>query len=206
MQIRAAALVGALVLLYPAMRAFQVIPVDTILSLADGLSHERSASLEYRFQNEDVLLEKGRRRPWFGWGEFNRNEGFDGGGKVTTVTDGAWIISFGTQGAVGFVGTFGLLVTPIFLARSRLSRVADRRDRATLAVLSLAVAMPALDLIPNGLFSNYPYFLSGALLSASRVLALAPGEDEPDGLDEGFEGVGRAWVEPTSVSASTVAG
>jgi hypothetical protein len=210
MQIRAAALVSALVLLYPAMRAFQLFPVDTMLSLADGLSHERSGSLEYRFQNEDVLLEKGRRRPWFGWGEFNRNGGFDGGGNVTTVTDGAWIIAFGTQGAVGFVGSFGLLVIPIFLARSRLSRVADRTDRATLAALALAVAVPAIDLIPNGLFSNYPYFLSGALLSASRVLAIAPEGDnavELGQVDGGFEGeADGTWIGPTSVSSSTVVG
>jgi hypothetical protein len=207
MQLRAAALIGALVLLYPAMRAFQLFPVDTMLWLADGLSHERRGSLEYRFQNEDVLLEKGRRRPWFGWGEFNRNGGFDGGGNVTTVTDGAWIIAFGTQGAVGFVGSFGLLVTPIFLARSRLSRVADRTDRATLAALALAVAIPAIDLIPNGLFSNYPYFLSGALLSASRVLAVAPEEDDADEVDDGFEGeAGGTWLGPTSVSSSTVVG
>jgi hypothetical protein len=38
------------------------------------------------------------------------------------------------------------------------------------AATSLIVAVTALDLIPNSLFSNYPYFLSGALLSASAAL------------------------------------
>jgi hypothetical protein len=47
-----------------------------------------------------------------------------------------------------------------------------------LASLSLIVAVTAIDLIPNGIFSNYPFFLSGALLSLSRARS-DPRSDRP---------------------------
>jgi hypothetical protein len=47
-------------------------------------------------------------------------------------------------------------------------------DQRLVASVSLILAVTALDLLPNSLFSNYPFFLSGALLSVSRALAFAP--------------------------------
>ena len=44
-------------------------------------------------------------------------------------------------------------------------------DAKLVSGLSMIVAMAALDLLPNGLFSTYPYFLSGALLTGSGTFA-----------------------------------
>lgn len=165
---RAATVIAFIVLLYPVLRATNLVPVDFLVKTAANLGKDRAGSLQFRFENEDALLEKVRQRPWFGWGTFGRNEIFDGGANPVSVTDGSWIISLGSSGGMGFATLFGLLLLPVFLAGRRLAAIPDPADRRLIASAALLVAVTALDLLPNSLFSNYPFFLSGALLSASR--------------------------------------
>jgi hypothetical protein len=167
-QRRVAAIIGLLVLLYPALRQADLFPTKTVLAGANLISAERMRSLEFRFMNEDALLKKAHQRQTFGWG-LTRNEVYDDDGNVHTVTDGQWIIVFGVSGVFGFVTVFGLLVVPVFLAARRLRGIRDPFDQRLVAALALTVAITALDLLPNGLFSSYPYFLAGALLSLSRA-------------------------------------
>ena len=165
-----AVVVGVFVLLYPLLRESNVFPVKSVLSVASIFGPERSESLSFRFENEDKLLFKASERPWFGWGQSGRNLVYDEVGNVASVTDGAWIIVLGTQGVLGFVCVFGMIVIPIFLAVRRSRRIMDKQDRSLVTTLALMVAITAFDLIPNGLFSNYPFFLSGALLTLSETL------------------------------------
>jgi hypothetical protein len=173
---RIASWLALFVILYPALRHANLFPTEGLLSAARLLGEDRAGSMEFRFENEEELLKKARERPWFGWGLSGRNEGYDEGGSVSTTTDGAWIISVGSTGIVGFLSLFGLLVLPIFVSRRRSRKLEDESQRDMLATLSLIVAITAIDLIPNGLFSNYPFFLSGALLSLSRVPSDPPSE------------------------------
>jgi hypothetical protein len=170
MKKRLAVILGLFVMLYPLLREGNLFPVKEVLSFASVFGSERAESLQFRFDNEDKLLSKASERPWYGWGQSGRNLTYDAVGNVAAVTDGAWIIVLGAQGIVGFIAEFGLLVIPIFLAALRLKRIPDKQDRSLLATLALIVSITALDLIPNGLFSNYPYFLSGALLTLSQTL------------------------------------
>ncbi len=166
---RVATGVAAVVLLYPVLRQADLFPTSAVLSVAELAGPDRRASVQFRFDNEDLLVKKARERALFGWGEYHRNEIFDDAGHVTSVTDGAWIISLGTSGIVGFLTSFGLLVFPIWLSGRRGRLLEEESDRKLLATLALIVALTAFDLLPNGLFSNYPYFLAGALLSVSRL-------------------------------------
>lgn len=170
MQQRLATALAIAVLLYPSMRESDLFPTSAVLSLAGLAGQERADSVAFRFQNEDLLLKKARQRPWFGWGEYDRNEVFDDGGKPMTTTDGEWIIDLGISGFTGFLSRFGLLVIPVFLAGRRLRTTRDGYERQLVAATSIVVAVTALDLLPNSLYSNYPYFLSGALLSTSAAL------------------------------------
>lgn len=169
-------LLATIVILYPVLRAADLFPVEGALAAAASIDDDRKQSLEFRFMNEDLLLARARERPWFGWGEYGRNFVNDAGGTPLTVADGAWIIILGSQGAMGFIAVFGILVTPVFLAARRVKRIRNKQDRALLTALAVMVTVTAVDLIPNGLFSNYPFLLSGALLSLSRGLA----EELPD--------------------------
>jgi hypothetical protein len=170
-QQRVAALAAAVVILYPVLREADLFPTSVVLSFGDLFGSDRKGSMQFRFNNEDDLLKKARQRPWFGWGLYDRNEVFDDGGHPVSVTDGEWIITFGVSGTTGFLTEFGLLVVPILLAGRRLRRFEDPRERRLLASLSLMVAFTAVDLLPNGRFANYPFFLSGALLSLTNPVA-----------------------------------
>jgi hypothetical protein len=179
---RIATVVAVIVLLYPSMRESGAFPTAQVLSASEALAGaDREDSLAFRFRNEEELVKKARQRPWFGWGEYGRNLVYNEMGKATSVTDGAWIIAFSVGGFAGFLGWFVLLVLPIFLAGRRLKRI-PISERPLVASLSLIVSMTALDLLPNGLFSNYPYLLSGALLSVSKALTLAQPAPMPDAI------------------------
>jgi hypothetical protein len=176
---RTATVLAVIVMLYPSMRGSGIFPTDSVLSLAEMFGSEREDSVAFRFKNEDLLAKKARQRPVFGWGSYGRNFVYGGNGRSDTVTDGQWIIVIGSAGFVGFFTWFGMLVTPIFLAGRRLRRITAPADRRMVASVSLIVAVTALDLLPNSLFSNYPFFLSGALLSVSWALAYAPSSAYP---------------------------
>jgi hypothetical protein len=171
LQQRVAVVLAIILLTYPTMRETDVFPTATVLSIAELAGADRAASVAYRFTNEDLLVKKARQRPWFGWGEYQRNEVFNEGGVAITTTDGDWIIALGITGFTGFLIRFGLLLIPVFLAGRRLRRSRDEHGRRLVAATSLILTVSALDLLPNSLYSNYPYFLSGALLSASAALA-----------------------------------
>jgi hypothetical protein len=167
-----AAAFATVVLLYPALRAADVIPVGRIVTAAGAVATDREQSMLFRFRNEDDLLVKARQRMVFGWGEYNRSSLFDDWGRPSTVTDGHWIVIVGVLGMVGFASTFGMLLFPIFVARRRTRRIHDRSDRMLVAGVSLIIGSIAIDLIPNGLWDGYPYLFAGALMSVTRNLAL----------------------------------
>ncbi len=161
---RAAAVLAILVTAYPLLRAAEVFPVGPILSVVKAVDEKRWDSLEFRFRNEDVLIAKARERSVFGWGGYRRSRVFDERGIDQTITDGYWIIILGKRGVVGFLCTFGLLVIPVIVAQRRIPKIPETGDRVLVAGLSLVLAIHALDLIPNGLFSFLPFFFAGALM------------------------------------------
>jgi len=173
-QARIATLLAALVLAYPLLRSTDTFPTHRLTDWAAQVSRERAGSLQYRFDHEDGLLEKARKRPWFGWGLWGRNRVFDKHGRDVSTTDGAWIIVLGSTGVVGFIAHFGMLVVPVFVARRQIARVRDRQAKVMLAGLSLVVALSAVDLLPNGAFSHLPVFLAGALIGLAKGLVSDP--------------------------------
>lgn len=163
--VRLAVVLAALVMSFPLLRATKLFPTDAIVSAAESLSEDRALSLWFRFFNEDQLLERASERRWFGWSSYGRYRVYDPHtGEDLSVTDGAWMIDLGSRGVVGFVALYSLLVVPVFVAAWRLKRIPDVSDRWLVSALALIVALNATDLLPNGLFSFYPYFFSGVLM------------------------------------------
>jgi O-antigen ligase len=172
LQLRAAAGMGLLVMLYPMLRAYDWFPTTSVIDMAMGISEDRGWSLAFRFENEDIVLRRAFERPFFGWGGFDRIFIFDkeSGDEVSTL-DGAWIIIYAQGGLLGFLSKFGLLIWPVYRAFKRVRRVRDRNDKVMLATVGVVAAMVAVDLLPNGLFTYFPFLLSGALLGATRSLS-----------------------------------
>jgi hypothetical protein len=155
---------------YPLLRTSAIFPVSDFLDVAGSLQEERRGSLEFRFVNEDILLMHARERILFGWGTYGRNRVFDSLGNDNTTTDGYWIIVLGMAGMAGFLVSFGVLLWPVVWASRRLRRNGDEDDQKHLAGFALILALVTVDLIPNGLWSFYPYLMAGVLTRQLRGL------------------------------------
>lgn len=169
MQLRFARWLALLVLLFPLARMFDFVPTEWLLEKANAISPDRAQSLEFRFDNEEMLLARAQSRPVFGWGSYGRNHLINPeDGKPMTIADGEWIIQFGAAGAFGFLTVFGMLLLPVLRARKAALRVRlEAKDEAVLATFAVLVAFIGLDLIPNAVFNMLPYFIAGALGSVS---------------------------------------
>ena len=178
---RMAALMAVAVVCYPLLRLYGLVPIDWMLEMAGKVSAERAFSLEYRFDNEWVLLQHVQIRPFFGWGEWNRNHVFDLDGTILTVTDGEWIVVMSARGIVGFVGRFGLLAVAVLRAVQVARRLTKQGGAGQAPLLltgaALLLAVNMVDLIPNATMTPLTWLLAGALTGAARFSG-APAEDE----------------------------
>ncbi|MCE8547321.1 hypothetical protein KBY25_15945 [Ruegeria pomeroyi] len=157
--------IAALAIAYPALRNIGAIPLDAILERAAAISTERAQSLEFRFTNEEQLLERAHLKPWFGWGGWNRNLVLDSQtGQIVSIPDGAWIIAFGTFGWVGYIAKMGLLAAPIIMMarQSRKTNSAEISDFAAPLVLILAATMT--DMLLNDTLTPFTWLCAGAVL------------------------------------------
>jgi len=149
---------------FPFLRGNGYIPTFYMVELAEEIDEDRAASLQYRFDNEDRLLEKARERPLFGWGSWARNRVYDlNSGKDITTTDGHWIIVFSVIGWVGYVGEFGLLCLPILLLGWRLKKLKVKPPLAT-SVVCLILAINLMDLLPNSSLMPLTWLAAGGIL------------------------------------------
>ncbi|MFT3731271.1 MAG: hypothetical protein QM780_07580 [Hyphomicrobium sp.] len=172
-QILIATVFAAIALLYPTLRAADMVPTNEMVDLANSYSPERAESLGFRFNQEQQLLVRARERFFFGWGRFGRNRIYDEySGKDLSVTDGRWIITMGQFGFIGFLAEFGLLAYPIFRALSTLRFAEIPNGRLYLAAIALILAANILDLIPNSSIRPWTWLLAGTLLGRGEVLNL----------------------------------
>jgi hypothetical protein len=157
-------------LLYPTLRLADLFPTQTLVELASQISSDRSASLEYRFMEEDLLLQHAIQRFAFGWGRFGRNRVYSDDGQDHSVTDGRWIITMGQFGFVGFLAEFGLIAVGVFYAGSIFNRINSERERILLAALSLIVAINLVECLPNSAMTPWMLLLAGGLLGRSEAI------------------------------------
>lgn len=173
--VNTAFVVALFVGLYPMLRANDLVPIEAVLEKSKALFGEvRAGSLGFRFEHEGMLLEHARNRFWFGWGGFERNLVFDPAhGRPITIPDGHWVVVIGLFGMMGMLTRFGLLLAPLLLLRSRIRLFTFPEDRLLVAGLAFICTVLSFDLIPNGLFANYPYLLAGALWGVLQEIRLS---------------------------------
>jgi hypothetical protein len=165
---------SAVVILYPTLRSFDLFPTETLMNVSSVVSEDRAQSLEFRYRHENRLLDRALERPWFGWGGWRRNRVHDPQtGLDTSITDGYWVITLGIRGALGFIGAFGLLLTPVFASGRRFRMLRSRRDRWLVVGTAWIVAINAIDLLPNANISSFVVLVAGALTGAIARLGSA---------------------------------
>jgi len=162
--------VAAVVITFPITRFTDVFPTKEIVDAAARVSVERAASLQFRFDNEDLLLHRAMERPAFGWGTWGRNRVYSPWGDDVAVTDGQWIIVLGVYGVVGLAGLLLLTLVPVmrFLRNERRMPPDARTLAGQLAVL---VTICNIDILPNAWGDLLPLAFAGALFTLSGELA-----------------------------------
>jgi hypothetical protein len=169
-QVRIAIAIGLLALAYPLLKGAALIPEQYLLNQANAIDPDRAGSLDFRFSNEAILLERAQEKFWFGWGTWGRNHIVDPvTGSLLTVTDGRWIISIGVYGWVGFAAEFGLILLPLFLV-AREYRVARERVSPLVGAMALMLAINVADMIPNATLTPLTWLLAGALTGYAEQL------------------------------------
>jgi len=166
LQFRVAALLALLALAYPAMKGFDLVPSDWLVEQAASFDQDRAGSLKFRFDNEEILLERAALKPVFGWGSWGRNHILDPvSGRILTVTDGRWIITIGVFGWVGFIAEFGLLAWPLLVLANR-SRELQEQGAVSLWLgpLALLLGFNLIDLLPNATITTLTFLVSGMAL------------------------------------------
>ncbi len=175
-QMRVFAMLAALIVLYPVSRATDVFPHKELIQFVkDSAGPDRAQSLEFRFTNEEALSAHAGKKALFGWGRFRRSMLFiPWRENPVSVADGYWIVIYGQRGALGFICIFGMLLTPIFFLRSRMKRLVNHEDRYMLVGICSMLLLYTVDLLPNGMFTNFPFFFAGAAMGLIRGLTTNP--------------------------------
>jgi hypothetical protein len=174
LQLLAAAVVAVVVMTYPLLRGAHLVPLDRILEFAQNLSPDRAWSLQFRIENEEILLAHASERPWFGWGGYGRNFTYDAiTGQRLNIADGAWIIQIGTYGWLGYIVEFGLLCLPLWLLGREAVAQPSRAFSPELTGLAMIFAFNMLDLLPNGTLVPLSWLIAGSLLGQAEALRAA---------------------------------
>ncbi len=171
-QVRAGLVLMFIVVTFPILRMTDVFPADDLVDLANQyLGPDRAQSLEFRFDNETLLLDKALERPYFGWGGYSREHIYDPEiGKDLTLQAGTWIIVLGIFGVLGFATYYLLLLGPFVMMLRSLPRVVGDNTRLMFSALGLLVAFFSVNTLPNSEFGLLQFFAAGGLSGLAEVL------------------------------------
>ena len=178
MQLRIAALVALIFFVNPVVRDVYVEP---LLNLTEKISIDRWGSLKTRFDNETRMMERGNEKPLTGWGGWGRWRVYDEQGRDITISDGTWIITLGKWGWLGFIGLFGMISAPLWLALRASKRAPPG---ASTAALALMPAANLIYLIPNSTLTPIAWLAIGALAGFAQFAPAAKAAETEDGPAE----------------------
>jgi len=178
MQFRAAIFIALLAIMYPTLSIMKLFPHQAITEVANTyMGEDRAQSLEFRFDNERLLVEHARKRFFFGWGGWGRNRVHDEEtGADLTVTDGHWIILFGISGWLGFMAEFSMMALCIFRAKLAAKISKDKKQQTLLAAHALLVSLIMIDQLPNATLAPWLWLIMGVLLGRAEHIITNKGD------------------------------
>jgi len=160
---RTAILMAAIAAIYPILRDNGWVPLEAILAQAEAINPDRAQSLGFRFENEEMLLERAHEKWLFGWGGWGRNLVRDmQTGEIISIPDGEWIIVFGTFGWVGYLSQMGLLAVPLYMLW-RYVKPQPARGSIHVGAAAVILAVTLIDMLLNAILTPYTWLLAGAL-------------------------------------------
>lgn len=132
----------------------------------EKISPTRAQSLQFRFDNETILIEKAMQGTFFGWGGYGRSRVFTEKGKDISVTDGLWIITLGTSGIYGLTSLIIAVQLPVllFIMRIRPERWKQSRMAAP-AIMAIFLSIYMIDSLLNAMLNPIYMLFSGGITS-----------------------------------------
>ena len=132
---------------------------EQIITVASnyGIPEERIQSLEFRFENEELLRDKAREKIIFGWGGWGRNritEYNERTGQSIDVapTDSLWIIAFGRNGIVGLVSLYTSILIPVlYICLAFPAQTWSSKQIAPTAAMAVIVTLYMTDCLLNSM-------------------------------------------------------
>jgi hypothetical protein len=163
---------AALILLMPLLRVAEILPLNDLIEWLATYNAERASSLQFRFDNETLLIERWSHRPWFGYGGFGRERIYSPSGEDLTVIDSDWIFTVCYMGVVGFLATYLLFLYPIWKARKGLSQLPHSKERSIQLILFVMLAFGVFDLMINGIGNYLLIVTAGALFGLTEWMEI----------------------------------
>ncbi|MGF1491798.1 MAG: O-antigen ligase family protein [Microcoleaceae cyanobacterium] len=174
---------------------------DNVVNVATTLAGEqRAASLEFRLDNEELLGEKARKQPIWGWGRFGRNRVYDydwrGDLVDISITDSMWIQAFGVQGVVGLVSIVAVHLLPAMVTMRRYpAHLWFTPKVAPTAVLNVVIVLFMLDSCLNNQVNPVFSVVSGGLIGilVQPVSTVSKSKKVTSAIAN-YPRVGRKWT------------
>src|SRR5262249_2579857 len=91
----------------------RVVGESAVEFVKNNFDADRAASFQFRLDNENLLMEKAFKQPWFGWSGWGKSRVIDTEGHDMAVTDSLWIITLGCWGFVGLVLLYLAMLVPV---------------------------------------------------------------------------------------------
>lgn len=124
---------------------------------------DRAQSLEFRLDNEDLLIDKALERPVLGWAGWGRSRVIVNG--RVTITDGYWILALGRNGLVGLLGLTLMHLLPAWLLIAWVpARQWFEPDALLVFGCALFLALYMVDNLLNAMNTPFTMLAAGATL------------------------------------------
>jgi hypothetical protein len=151
---------------YVFSRNMGLVTSQTITNQLSVISPERATSVHGRLYHEEMLQEKAWKKPLLGWGGWGRSRIYDDDGNDISVTDGLWIIVFGTNGLVGLVSLGLVFLLPTFLFWKRYNLLNWNIDSiAPMVGFSVLLPLYTIDCLMNAMLNPLYIVVAGGMLA-----------------------------------------
>jgi hypothetical protein len=140
---------------------------DNAVALAtEYINPDHGASLQTRFDNENIIVERAMTKALLGWGPGGDYLIKDDAGRITSVPDGMWVIQLGTMGLIGLAALFGSMLMPtLAIIRRYPAKTWTHPASAAPAVLAVFLATYAIDCLMNAMRNPVYIVCMGGLSS-----------------------------------------
>jgi len=153
----------------------RVVGESAVEFVKNNFDADRAASFQFRLDNENLLMEKAFKQPWFGWSGWGKSRVIDTEGHDMAVTDSLWIITLGCWGFVGLVLLYLAMLVPVLRFIWHVPpRLWAHPLYAPAAVAAVLVVLHMSDNVLNGMTSPAFMLLAAGLGGLAGVRAPQP--------------------------------